>query len=208
MMRGLLDVEGGGAALHSYHRNICQRTMKGQSTGFRRVRGGEQGDAMMPLLFAVGHRALEATHRRMNPGEFLMAFHDDVYMATPPARVGPMHAVVQEDLFVHACIRVHHGKTKVWNQAGVRPVACNALERIARTNNPEAVVWTGSTIPTAQQGIKVLGTPIGHQDFVAAQLESVRREHEVLLSRIPSIRAHGCCLSTAPHHVRVTTSGP
>ena len=101
-----------------------------------------------------------------------------------------MHAVVQEELLcTHAsrCIKVHHGKTQVWNQARVRPDACNALERIARTNNPEAVVWTGSTIPTAQQGIKVLGTPIGHQDFVAAQLESVRREHEVLLSRIPAI---------------------
>ena len=61
-----------------------------------------------------------------------MAFHDDVYMATPLARMGPMHAVVQEELFVHACIRVHHGKTKVWNQAGVRPVACNALECIAQ----------------------------------------------------------------------------
>ena len=29
-----------------------------------------------------------------------MAFHDDVYMATPPARVGPMYAVVQEELYV------------------------------------------------------------------------------------------------------------
>ena len=42
-------------------------------------------------------------------------------------------------------------------QAGVRPAACNALERIARTNNPEAAVWTGSTIPTAEQGIKGVG---------------------------------------------------
>ena len=49
-------------------------------------------------------------------------------------------------------------------------------------------LWCGRGPPsTAQQGIKVLGTPIGHQDFVAAQLELVRREHDVLLSRIPSI---------------------
>ena len=77
LMRGLLDVEGGGAALPFicsmvHHRNICGRTTKGQSTGFRRVRGGEQGDAMMPLLFAVGqHRALEATHRRDEPRRVL-----------------------------------------------------------------------------------------------------------------------------------------
>ena len=49
-----------------------------------------------------------------------MAFLDDVNMATPPERVGPMYAVVQEELYVHAAIRVHHGKTKMWNQAGVR----------------------------------------------------------------------------------------
>ena len=121
-----------------------------------------------------------------------MAFLDDVYMATPPERVGPMFAVVQEELYVHAAIRVHHGKTKVWNQAGVRPVGCNALEQIARVTHPEAVVWTGSMIPIAQQGIKVLGTPIRHPDFVAAQLEAVRREHEVLLNRIPSFSDLQC----------------
>ena len=137
----------------------------------------------MPLLFSIGQpRPLEASHRGMNPGEQLMAFLHDEYMATPPARVGSMRAVVQEELFVHACIRVHHGKTKVWNLAGVRPVACYAVERIARVNDPEAVAWTGSTIPTVDMGIKVLGTPIGHQDFVAARLES-----EVMLDEISSI---------------------
>ena len=110
---------------------------------------------MMPLLFAVGqHGALEAIHRRTNPGEYLMAFLDDVYLATPPARVGPMYAVVQEKLYVHARVCL---------------VGCNSLDQIARITHPEAVVWTGSMIPTVEQGIKVLGTPIGHPDFVAAQ---------------------------------------
>ena len=136
--------------------------------------GGERGDALMP----------GGIHSRMNPGEFLMAFHDNVYGNS--ACTGGAHARSGASRTV--CARMHQGaKTNVWNQAGVRPVACNAMERIARTNNPEAVVWMGSTIPTVEQGIKVLGTPIGHQDFVAAQLESVRREHEVLLNRIPSI---------------------
>ena len=59
-------------------RNIFGRTTKGLCTGSFRVRGAKQGDSMMPLLFAVGqHGALEAIHRRMNPGEFLVAFHDD-----------------------------------------------------------------------------------------------------------------------------------
>ena len=34
----------------------------------------------------------------------------------------------------------------------------------------EARVWTGSEIRSIQQGIKVLGCPLGHVDFVRAQL--------------------------------------
>ena len=131
-MKGLLDVEGGVSASHSskcfvvHHRNTCGRMMKGQSTGFRRER-------KVNLVSVGQHRALGASHRRLNPGEHLTAFFDDVCMATPPARVGPMHAVVQEELFVHACIRVHHGKTKVWN-----------------------MVWAGSTTQqwTRDQGVR------------------------------------------------------
>ena len=66
----------------------------------------------------------------------------------------------------------------------------DANRRPDRPRDPlseELTAYEPMAIPTAEQGIKVLGTPIGHQDFVAAQLESVRREHEVLLRRIPSI---------------------
>ena len=66
-------------------RNIFGRTAKGLCTGYLRVRGGEQGDAMMPLLFAVGQHRAEAIHR---PGEFLIGFHHDVYMATRLHRLG------------------------------------------------------------------------------------------------------------------------
>ena len=77
-MRGLLDVEGGGAALPLI-KMFCGSPLEylweddeGTVHRIPQGEGGEQGDAMMPVLFAVGqHRALEATHRRMNPGEFL-----------------------------------------------------------------------------------------------------------------------------------------
>ena len=117
----------------------------------------------MPLLFAVGqHGALEAIHRRMNPGEFWWRSTTMCTWQPRLHRVGPMYAVVH-----------------------------NALEQIARVTHPEAVVWTGSMIPTGQQGIKVLGTKIGNPDFVAAQ-EAVRREHEVLHDRIPSVSDLQC----------------
>ena len=154
----LLSHSSGCFVVH--HRNNLweddERTFHRISQG----EGGEQGETLMPLLFSVGqHRALEASHRGMNPGEFLMAFHDDVYMAIPLAR---------DCLCTHAsgCIT---GRLR-----------CGTLQRLqrtgahCRTNHPETVVWTRSTIPTVDQGIKVLGTPIGHQDFVAAMLKGTR----------------------------------
>ena len=41
--------------------------------------------------------------------------------------------------------------------------------------------------PTHEQGITVLGTPLGHDDFIRAHLEQIAQEHAVLLERIPSV---------------------
>ena len=54
-------------------------------------------------------------------------------------------------------------------------------------------------IPIAQQGIKVLGTPIGHPDFVPAQLEAVRRNTRCCsIEFLPSVTSsvRGCFCST------------
>ena len=64
---------------------------------------------------------------------------------------------------IHAGIRVHTGQTK------------NVLE-----------TWIGSGIPSHQQGVKIY-TPLGHPDFVAAQLQRVSAEHQTLFQRIPSV---------------------
>ena len=61
------------------------------------------------------------------------------------------------------------------------------LERIARENNPnirEVRVWRGGG-PNRERGISVLGTPLGHPDFVAAHLQKILAEHRILLGRIP-----------------------
>ena len=123
----------------------------------------------------------------MGANQHLMAFLDDIFFVTMPREVGEVYAVVQEKLWTHSCIRVHVGKTKVWNRAGIRPLACDMLERIARVQHPSATVWRGSDIPTADQGIKVLGTPLGHPDFVARHLQRVEQEQQILLDRIPSM---------------------
>ena len=87
----------------------------------------------MPSLFAVGqHSALGDASAQLLPGEHLFAFHDDIYMVTMPERVGPVYAIVEEQLRTRARIKIHGGKTKVWNRGGERPAICDVLERIAR----------------------------------------------------------------------------
>ena len=98
----------------------------------------------------------------------------------------------RKPLRVHACIRNHTGKTKVWNRAGVRPDVCDVLERNAQVTDPTASEEKGSTLPTHKQGIKVLGTPLGHPDFVRDQLRQVTDEHQTLLRRIPAVQDVQC----------------
>ena len=47
------------------------------------------------------------------------------------------------------------------------------------------MVWRGDPTLTAdQQGMKVLGTPLGHSDIADAQLRHIIAEHQILLDRI------------------------
>ena len=128
-------------------------------------------------------------NNQFSRGERLFAFLDDTYIVTPTAaEVGRAYTHVQDALWNHCGIRIHVGKTKIWNRAGNRPEVSDILERIAQRDNPRAKVWRGTRIPTAEQGMKVLGTPLGHEDYVARHLEAVADEQRVLLDRIPRVR--------------------
>ena len=37
------------------------------------------------------------------------------------------------------------------------------------------------------RGINILGCPLGHEDFVSAQLQATTRKHQVLLQAIPTV---------------------
>ena len=135
--------------------------------------GGEQGGPLMPLLYSLGqHGALEATQEELAEGEKLVAYLDDIWVVSPvPDWVSHVYGSLQRNLFSHARIRVHGGKTQVWNRSGIRPEGCDALERIAQAADPRARVWRGSgetDLPPSQQGIVVLGTPLGDPAFIQA----------------------------------------
>ena len=170
MLRGLMNV-----SFHGRSSEYLWEMDNGEVHRIPQGEGGEQGDPMMPLLYSLGqHGALEAVNDRLTRGERLLAFLDDTFIVAPiAAEAGPAYGHVREALMNHCGIHIHVGKTKTWNRAGNRPAICDMLERIAQRVNPRAKVWRGSQVPTADQGMKVLGTPLGHEDYVARHLESV-----------------------------------
>ena len=55
------------------------------------------------------------------------------------------------------------------------------------------IVWRGGqSLPTSEQGIRVLGTPLGHGDHVEAEVLTANEEHSTLLSRILVVRDLQC----------------
>ena len=87
-----------------------------------------QGDSLMPLLFSIGtHGALEEVASSMEHGEQLCAFLHDVHVLRAPHQVVPLFKQLSESLERVAGIRLHHGKTRVWNTGGIPPE--DVLER-------------------------------------------------------------------------------
>ena len=50
-----------------------------------------------------------------------------------------------------------------------------------------ARVWRGSEVPLADQGIKVLGTPVGHDEYVRSLLKKIQAKQQFLLNAIPTV---------------------
>ena len=126
--------------------------------------------------------ALQRVQSQLREGEFLLALLDDIYTVTTPERACEVHGFVKEALWSQGGIRVHQGKTQVWNHAGVEPPGCHRLQAEAVLSDPRAVVWrSAEELPMHQRGMKVLGTPLGHTEFIKAQLEMLTAEFQTLL---------------------------
>ena len=155
----------------------------GQAHTIQQAEGGEQGDPLMPGLFALGqHPALEAIRRELRADETLFAFLDDIYLICQPERAGDVFNIAQTALRDHARMEVNLGKTRAWNAAGVEP---SGIAELGTADDP---CWVGDrTLEPDRQGLLLLGTPLGSHDYVQTQLADKRREHDLLLERIPSV---------------------
>ena len=110
-------------------------------------------------------------------------------MVCNPDRVGEVYKVSEVELRTRPCINIHKGKAKLWNSAGVMPSMAKELTEAARDLNPQAVVRRGDQdLPPCQQGLTVLGAPVGNEAFICNRLREKGREHERLLRMIPHVQ--------------------
>ena len=85
-----------------------------------------------------------------------------------------------------ANVQVHLGKTRAWNAAGEEPPGLVEAVPVAAHEPP---CWTGNwALPPAQQGLIVLGSPLGSREFVVATLAERRSKHDELLARLPAMQ--------------------
>ena len=106
---------------------------------------------------------MEAIQVGLRPSERLFAFLDDIYAVCSPGRAADVFTTIQEQLATMG-IRVHDGKTQLWNRA-------------ARRSDPDAIVWRGdTTLPPEAQGDNI--GQLGHVEFVRARLVTVSAKHD------------------------------
>ena len=165
-------------------RRISSMVKLGRHT-IRQGEGGEQGDALMPLLFSLGQqRALRAIAGQLKDGERLFAFLVDLYVSCQPARVAEIHRVMRVELRTHwtmgrpSCGTKQASSQAEWKSFNNWPPLWMRT-RLCGGRDP--------LLQTSAQGVKNLGTPIGHEAFVKAQLVARRADHDVLLERIPAV---------------------
>ena len=141
--------------------------------------GGEQGDALMPALFCLAlRRALREIQEHLPPGALAVAYLDDIYVVCLRDHTHHCYTVVRDILERTCHIDVNLGKLAAWG-AGVG-------EAPPRVTELGANVWRGN-LPEHEQGLRVLGTPVGSETYILEACREVVNDEAQLLEQIPKL---------------------
>ena len=146
--------------------------------------GGEQGCPLMPALYALAqHDALVEADGNLLPNERILSFLDDLYVVTSRARASEAFREVAASVEYHAGVKSNLGKLHAWSKGGGEaPPEIAAL-------GPD--VWTAD-LPEEQNGIVILGTPLGTRAFVEAHAEKRLADERRLLEQIGKLQDVQC----------------
>ena len=157
--------------------SYCWWDAEGRCRDVAQGEGCEQGDPLAPALFALGqHSALCSAASALHPAETLVAFLDDLYTTRGRAREcrDTVVGAVERDCGIASNI----GKTRVY-----APTKSPPPPGVAELG-PD--VWRADK-PLAERGLKVLGVPIGHAEYVRAWAEARMQEEQELLDQLPQL---------------------
>ena len=121
MLEGLLKMENGDQIL-PFVRCFCGSPSTclwedemGVTQNIQEGEGGEQGDPLMPMLFALGqHSALLAIQARLLVNERVFAYLDDIHAVCRPERCGAVFTILQQELQSHAMGKRRSGIGAGW----------------------------------------------------------------------------------------------
>jgi hypothetical protein len=165
MLERLAKVPG-ASAMSPFVRLFYERESKflwkdetGRTIEIKQADGGEQGDALMPALFALGIQgALEKSAIEMGEDHYLFAYLDDVYVIAPKEKACEAFQIVSRNIGEKAGVKTHLGKLQVWGeQQGEAPPGF-----------PDGKWQNGNNTLAVERGIKVLGSPLGTAAYVQA----------------------------------------
>ena len=76
-------------------------------------KGGEQGDPLMPALYALGqHDGLAEGARQLHDDDFVVAYLPDLYVRTTRERAATAFEAVTRAVHAHAGVRTNTGKLR------------------------------------------------------------------------------------------------
>ena len=145
MLSGLMDIEEGDRLLpfvrlfYSDPSTFLWGDEVGDTHEIRQGEGGEQGDALTPLVFSFGGRR---------------AF-------VCPDRVQAVYQTMVQELWDHARISLHNGMTRCGTGEASPPVVCPTSNRWLPRKILTLLCGGNTFLPTSRQGLLILGTPVG-----------------------------------------------
>ena len=138
----------------------------------------------MPMLCSLGqHGALETTQEEIADGENLVAYLDNIWVVSP-VQSG---SVTCMGLCSAICFSTPGFESMVAKDRFGRGAELD-LRDVMRWRGPrrqESPCCGETDLPSSQQGIEVLGTPLGDPAFIQAHLDEKAAEQHTLLERIP-----------------------
>ena len=117
---------------------------------------------------------------RLHPDDFAVAFLDDLYVRTTKERARAACDAVTAEVEEHAGVRTHLGKLRAWCRGG--GAAPPGLATLGRE------VWTADR-REEENGLQILGTPVGTAAYVEARARERLEEEKRLLQELPELFA-------------------